>query len=40
MAHQAKRLKKYLKKRVLQYGHTYLYDGGTGERFDQAALLV
>ena len=24
---------------VPQYGHTYLYDGGTGERFDQAATV-
>ena len=22
-----------------KYGHTYLYDGGTGERFDQAATV-
>ena len=25
--------------RVPQYGHTYLYDGGTGDRFDQAATV-
>jgi len=24
---------------VPQYGHTYLYDGGTGDRFDQAATV-
>ena len=24
---------------VPQYGHTYLYDGGTGERFDQPATV-
>ncbi|MCM2301330.1 MAG: DNA-directed RNA polymerase subunit beta [Flavobacteriaceae bacterium] len=24
---------------VPQFGHTYLYDGGTGERFDQAATV-
>ena len=24
---------------IPQYGHTYLYDGGTGERFDQAATV-
>ena len=24
---------------VPKYGHTYLYDGGTGERFDQAATV-
>jgi DNA-directed RNA polymerase subunit beta len=24
---------------VPRYGHTYLYDGGTGERFDQAATV-
>jgi DNA-directed RNA polymerase subunit beta len=22
---------------IPQYGHTYLYDGGTGQRFDQPA---
>ena len=27
------------KARVPQYGHTYLYDGGTGERFDQPATV-
>ena len=25
--------------KIPQYGHTYLYDGGTGERFDQAATV-
>ena len=27
------------KAKVPQYGHTYLYDGGTGERFDQPATV-
>ena len=27
------------KANVPQYGHTYLYDGGTGERFDQPATV-
>ena len=27
------------KEKVPQYGHTYLYDGGTGERFDQPATV-
>ncbi len=27
------------KARIPQYGHTYLYDGGTGERFDQPATV-
>ena len=27
------------KGKVPQYGHTYLYDGGTGERFDQPATV-
>ena len=27
------------KANVPLYGHTYLYDGGTGERFDQAATV-
>ena len=25
--------------KIPEYGHTYLYDGGTGERFDQAATV-
>ena len=31
-------LKKSLtnKTKIPQYGHTYLYDGGTGERFDSS----
>ncbi len=24
---------------IPRFGHTYLYDGGTGERFDQAATV-
>ena len=24
---------------IPEYGHTYLYDGGTGERFDQPATV-
>ena len=27
------------KAKIPQYGHTYLYDGGTGERFDQPATV-
>ncbi|MDG2397620.1 MAG: DNA-directed RNA polymerase subunit beta [Flavobacteriaceae bacterium] len=27
------------KAKIPRYGHTYLYDGGTGERFDQAATV-
>ena len=28
-----------MKLEFLRFGHTYLYDGGTGQRFDQPATV-